>query len=239
MTQTAVRPPVTETPAPAFDVPGFIRRLRRALDLSQIELAERIGVSQSTIARWETGACEPSISVFAQMMAMADWVLTVQDVDETEPVPPMRPDGVRDAAGRRRPAHLDVTFEPPLPFCHGRKVTDRRAWGRDARDWSRRHTGMVPDDHPTEAHIREHLAEWQRGNEERNRQFAERLKAAMIARGEPDPDTWECECLVGCFEVAGCLVSCDCKCEPALFEPGGTEPVAWTDVAAELSFLLN
>lgn len=32
-----------------------VRTLRKSLDLSQAELAARLGVTQSTVSRWETG----------------------------------------------------------------------------------------------------------------------------------------------------------------------------------------
>lgn len=37
-----------------------IRDLRRAADLSQRDLAERIGVSHMSVSHWETGRNEPS-----------------------------------------------------------------------------------------------------------------------------------------------------------------------------------
>jgi transcriptional regulator with XRE-family HTH domain len=37
-----------------------IRELRRAANLTQAELAERIGVSKMSISHWETGRNEPS-----------------------------------------------------------------------------------------------------------------------------------------------------------------------------------
>ena len=36
--------------------PAQIRRRRKELELSQSELAERLGVAEATISRWETGA---------------------------------------------------------------------------------------------------------------------------------------------------------------------------------------
>ena len=235
-TATVIEPYADASASPAFDVPGLIRRLRRTLDLSQADLAKSLGVSQSTVARWETGSCEPSIRLFTHMMAMAGWVLAVHDVDDAQ-VRPMRPDGVRDAAGRRRPAHLDVHMESPLQHCAGRKATERRAAGRVPRDSTRRHTGVIPDDHPTEEDVRAYVAKWRQDRKEENQRFAERLRQAMIARGEPDPHTWECQCLDECFDVPGCLMDCPCQCEPVVYEPGGAEPVSWTDREAERTFV--
>lgn len=40
-----------------------IRELRHSLGLSQVELAEWVGVSQPAVAQWETGATTPRGSV--------------------------------------------------------------------------------------------------------------------------------------------------------------------------------
>lgn len=205
----AVRVPTRDAPdggVPDFDVPGLIRRVRRVCDLNQLELAERLGVSQSTIGRWETGAAEPTVSMFTTLVALAGWSLSVRD-ENAEAVRPMRPDGVRDAAGRRRPAHLDVKPRRPTYTSWGRKIVDREAPGRVNRGAGRR-----------------------------RKESAERVRAMRLAEDPRCEDP--CHCLDGCFEVPGCLTTCDCTCEPALFEPGGTEPVAWTDPEAELSGLL-
>ena len=39
--------------------PQQIRRLRKALNLTQQQLADMIGARQHTVARWETGRNEP------------------------------------------------------------------------------------------------------------------------------------------------------------------------------------
>ena len=43
-------------PSPTDITPAEMRRRRRALDMTQDEFAERLGVSQATVARWERGA---------------------------------------------------------------------------------------------------------------------------------------------------------------------------------------
>ena len=40
--------------------PGAIKQLRRRMDLTQSEFAERLGVRQATISAWETGSQDPS-----------------------------------------------------------------------------------------------------------------------------------------------------------------------------------
>lgn len=87
--------------------PGLVRRARRAADISQRDLAQRLGVSQSTVARWETGQSSPALSVVEQMLAFGGLRLVMRDA-AGEPVAPMREDAARDRAGRRFPAHADL-----------------------------------------------------------------------------------------------------------------------------------
>ena len=60
------------------DVAGLIRRVRRVASLSQRELADALGVPQSTIARWELGRSEPTVSAFCRLLDLADADLLVQ-----------------------------------------------------------------------------------------------------------------------------------------------------------------
>lgn len=39
-----------------------IERARKKLGLSQAELGQRVGVSQTAVCRWETGAKQPSLN---------------------------------------------------------------------------------------------------------------------------------------------------------------------------------
>lgn len=45
---------------PAAPTPGYIRTLRGALGLTQVELGEKIGVDSMTVSRWERGTVKPS-----------------------------------------------------------------------------------------------------------------------------------------------------------------------------------
>jgi transcriptional regulator with XRE-family HTH domain len=40
-----------------------IRKLRRAADLNQLELGERLGVGQGAVSKWEAGDAEPKASM--------------------------------------------------------------------------------------------------------------------------------------------------------------------------------
>lgn len=195
-----------------LDVGGYVARTRRLADLSQRELADLVRVSASTVARWESGAIPMRVEDLAKVLHVAG--LSVQVVDgEGAVVPPFDPDSVRDNAGRRFPAHLDVLPPDQRPDNRGYGARyDRkppRGWYalRPLRDHEREcgeHPAAAgrPVDHPTEAELA------RRATDRR----AEALRRArQRVRPRPQPD---CTCPVGCFEVAGCLPTCPCRCEP-------------------------
>ena len=89
------------------DTAGMVRRARRIIGLSQRDLARRLGVAHSTIARWETGTTSPDLAQFQRLLTHAGLRLVAVDGDGAV-VEPMRPDAARDRAGRRYPSHLDL-----------------------------------------------------------------------------------------------------------------------------------
>ena len=46
---------------------SYIAQKRRALNLTQEQLAERLGVSNKTISKWENGKCMPDYSVIQKL----------------------------------------------------------------------------------------------------------------------------------------------------------------------------
>ncbi|MDR7254504.1 HTH-type transcriptional regulator/antitoxin HipB [Nocardioides sp. BE266] len=90
-------------------VPGVVRRIRRILDVSQRGLAAILGVSQSVVARWETGRTSPRVDVLQRMLRLAGVKVELRDEATGEPVEPMRADGARKHGGSRFPAHTDLT----------------------------------------------------------------------------------------------------------------------------------
>jgi transcriptional regulator with XRE-family HTH domain len=195
----------------------MIRRVRRIADLSQADLAHRLGVTPSAVARWESGAKQPNLVRLQEVLAVAGLRLAVTD-DHGSHVPPMRSDAVRDMAGRRFPAHLDVRPTDETPDHRGiKKPQLGTAPGRWWRDWHRaktddgdRHT----DDHVTEAEVhvarqalREHWSE-------RAKQRRHEAEEARRAKGLP----WmipTCFCIDDCYLDRYCPAACPCQCDAA------------------------
>lgn len=75
------------------EVPGLVRRIRRILDVSQRGLAAALGVSQSVVARWETGRTSPRASVLQRLLGMAGLRTSFHEQESGEVVEPMRDDG--------------------------------------------------------------------------------------------------------------------------------------------------
>jgi transcriptional regulator with XRE-family HTH domain len=145
-------------------VQGMVRRVRRILEVSQRGLAALLGVSQSVVARWETGRTSPRASDLLDLFRMAGLDMVLLD-DADEEVEPMRDDGVRTHNGSRFPAHVDLRVtgwwrpahvestmaeyyqwkrrskeagDPYVSYrrCPWRRRIDRELWG-------------TPDDHPS------------------------------------------------------------------------------------------
>ena len=145
------------------EVPGLVRRVRRILDVSQRGLAALIGVSQSAVARWETGRTSPRICVVRQLLRLAGLQDSVSDSETGETVDPMRDDGARDRGGRRYPAHVDLEvtgwYVPRGLDCTA-DAGVWRWWSRARKDprvryhassdlrWRARRVFGTPDDHP-------------------------------------------------------------------------------------------
>ena len=56
-------------------LPGWAKRvveLRRKLGLKQVEFAEKFGVTQPAVSRWETGEMEPALENYIRMGNIAD-----------------------------------------------------------------------------------------------------------------------------------------------------------------------
>ena len=146
-------------------IPGMVRRVRRILDVSQRGLAALLGVSQSVVARWETGRTSPRMSVMERLLRMARLRMRFEDEETAEPVGPMRADGARKHGGSRYPAHTDLTatgwwvprrlrtmtsIEAFRARDRSRRVGDPAIRHRVSAYWRRIERLMygTPDDHP-------------------------------------------------------------------------------------------
>lgn len=194
----------------AADVVGrLVARARRIADLSQRDLAARVGASPGTIARVESGAGLPSLQLFAAIMATAQLRVRIIGADD-EDVRPIPVSTARDNAGRRFPAHLDVAPPDQIPSWATRGPRyDRQppqAWYHQRAERDRLSARCVevprPHDHPTSEELAERR--WQRIH-------------ARPGTGVAMPEI-VCTCPDACYddddEVIGCLPDCPCQCEP-------------------------
>jgi transcriptional regulator with XRE-family HTH domain len=116
-----------------YPASGLARRVRRLADLSQRQLAQRCGLSRSTVARIESGELTPSLEVLQRILAVADvYLVAVEDSGRV-----VRP----DPGGGRYPDDLAVIVEgepgvwwadeyglarPPESFTRSRELRDAR-----------------------------------------------------------------------------------------------------------------
>ncbi len=112
-------------------VGATLRAGRRRESLSQRQLARRLGVSPSTVARWEKASGQSKLAEVVRALAAVGGRLVLE-----RPIEPTRMAGafVRDGAGRRLPAHL-VQYRLDTPHTWWPGTTDSRYWDREPT-WS-------------------------------------------------------------------------------------------------------
>jgi transcriptional regulator with XRE-family HTH domain len=198
-----------------FDAGAALRRIRRLADVSQRELAERIGISKSTLAAVESGSRGLDARVLACAAEVAGLSLALLD-ENGDPVEGMAADGVRDRIGRRFPAHLDTRYSDE-GWWHGPERYSRPApWYTFDRDRERRDawraTCGTPSDHQLP----------RRGDSPAERAAARRQAARLrgIEKAKLRPEEpFDCSCPPGCDELddrsgppvhaPGCPCGCD------------------------------
>ncbi|KQS22361.1 N-6 DNA methylase [Frigoribacterium sp. Leaf186] len=80
-------------------IPQTLRAIRSSMDLTQVQLAERLGVSFATVNRWEGGASKPQRAAMASITALAaEAGVEVDSVGESTSVPVTRVRGRRSSA---------------------------------------------------------------------------------------------------------------------------------------------
>ncbi len=168
-------------------MPGLVRRVRRILDVSQRGLAALLDVSQSVVARWETGRTSPRACVVQRLLRLARVRIDLRDEETGAQVGPMRADGARNRGGSRYPAHVDLRVTGWwIPRAHRRMTTigyiislrRSRDAGAPAVHYrvcphNRRCERMMfgtPDDHPALHQLRAEAQHLDDVREERRRQ---------------------------------------------------------------------
>jgi HTH-type transcriptional regulator/antitoxin HipB len=205
-----------------LDLPGALRRIRRIADLSQRELAAACGLSQSVVARAESGRGGLLVSALARAAAIAGLRLALLDANGAEVIS-MSGEAVRDRGGRFFPAHLDTRHGDDRWWYAVHRYDRPQPWytfdrDRSARDSYRRRDG-TPEDHqlPQPGDSPADRAEARRRAEWRSRQ--ERLERARQAVGQPRDDDFTCACPAACEELddySGRPVhapDCACHCD--------------------------
>jgi transcriptional regulator with XRE-family HTH domain len=205
-----------------FPLPGLLRRIRRAGDWSQRELADRIGSSKTAVAAAEGGTRDFPVSLLARAASAIGGRLAVLDA-QGDVLIPMDPGAVRDAVGRRFPAHLDTRYGD-VDWWHGdERYSRERPWytfdrSRYLRDHWRDRSG-TPDDHqlPQPGDSPAGRRAQRRADAERRREEEVRRRRATGELPEPLAE-WTCECPPECAELdtgerprhaPGCPCGCD------------------------------
>ena len=206
-----------------MDLVGLLRRIRRTADLSQRELALRIGVSKSAVAAAESGTAGLDVRAVARAAQLAGLALVLVDATGREQ-PGMETASVRDEGGRRFPAHLDTRHSDQDWWHDAHRYSRERAWytfdrDRARRDALRRRDG-TPADHqlPRPGDSPEQRAEARRL--ERSRAEAVERQRRLEA-GELDGIdlSFDCSCPPRCDELddrSGKPVhalTCACRCD--------------------------
>lgn len=106
MTAEEWDPPEPWTP-PDLDIAGILRTIRSRYKCSQRQLAALAGLPPSRVSAIESGRATADVTTLQRLLAVFGAGLMVFD-EFGLGVDPHRDDGLRDRAGRRYPAHLDV-----------------------------------------------------------------------------------------------------------------------------------
>jgi uncharacterized protein len=113
-----------------LDAGGLLRQARLGAGLSQVELANRAGVTQSVVSAYEAGHRQPSLPTLATLIEAADYEL----VAEVRP----RPYGLSKLSGpigrRLRRRRQDVISAAAAHGISGLRVFGSVARGEDRAD---------------------------------------------------------------------------------------------------------
>src|SRR5438105_1539837 len=71
---------------PATSAPAILQSIRAKLNLTQEQLAARLGVSFATVNRWEGGAVKPQKAALATISSLAEEAGISPEAPESEPL---------------------------------------------------------------------------------------------------------------------------------------------------------
>jgi len=205
---------------------GLVRRIRRETDLSQRQLGRRCGVSQSVVARVESGQRDITVGQLLRFAELGGLRIALLAPDGNELLP-MDPDGARNAGGSRLPAHLDTRHGDEDWWHDAHRYGRRRpeyTFDRDRTVRDGRRLTAVPTDHHVPgpgdslAERRNARQEATRRREQDRHDTAHQAWIAAGGRRQPDWGTG-CTCPAGCeFDAdrnpelghdPGCACGCD------------------------------
>ena len=153
-----------------YPLSGIVRRVRRAADMSQRELAKYAKVSPALLANIETGTRTPSLHTLQRILNAANYLLVVVDVEGHVVLPLRVWQDVADGAGRRYPAHLDTILDPVMGdwWADGYGLTrpPETFWrNRKYRDYLRRKSQWEVRVKQLRHAPEPHLRDWRGGDE--------------------------------------------------------------------------
>ena len=105
-----------------------LRKVRKSRGVTQVQLAEKLGVTQATIARYEKGIMTPEVRRIAQVAKVLG--VSVQELFEEKEVRPI-PQSTR-AHGNSRKAKMQELFEK-LPPSDQKAILKNAEWLADKR----------------------------------------------------------------------------------------------------------
>jgi HTH-type transcriptional regulator/antitoxin HipB len=205
-----------------FELAGMLRRIRRRADLSQRELAQRCAVSQSLVAKVETGERDLPVRTLVAAARLAGLRLALLD-DGGDEVLGMAVGAVRDTARRRVPAHLDTRFGDE-DWWHGNERYSRsQPWYtfdrvRPVRDYWRRRRGLADDHQLPHADDSPAVRKARRAEAARRRREEDYRQRVALGLTQP-PVEFDCTCPPLCDELddySGRPVhteDCTCGCD--------------------------
>jgi transcriptional regulator with XRE-family HTH domain len=110
-----------------------LRKVRKGRGVTQLQLAEKLGVTQATVARYEKGIMTPEVKRVTQMAKVLE--VSVQELLEEKEVRPLPP--ASRAHGNSRQARMQELFTT-LPPSDQKAILKNAEWLAAQR--KRRHT---------------------------------------------------------------------------------------------------